>query len=138
MHRILLLLAVASLFVLAVSGCSSDSKSTVSPPSEDLTPPAAPVNLSVFAEDGQVTVAWRENSELDLSGYNVYRGVGDEDYSLVSSADSARFVDAIEDSGLFEYSYRVSAIDESGNESAFSASASVVIDSREPNMEEQH
>ncbi len=138
MHRILLLLAVASLFVFAVSGCSSDSKSTVSPPSEDLTPPAAPVDLSVYVEGDQVTVAWRENSEIDLSGYNVYRGLAGDDYSLVSTADNARFVDQIEDSGLFEFSYRISAVDESGNESAYSASSSCYVDNSEPTIEEIH
>ncbi len=136
MHRILMLLTVASFFVLAVSGCSSDSTSTVSPPSEDLTPPAAPVNLSVSYEDGEVTVAWRENSEVDFESYQIYRGLDGDEYTLVSSADNARFVDSVDDAGLFEYFYRVSAVDDSGNESAYSASASVVFDSRLPDFEE--
>jgi hypothetical protein len=138
MHRILMLLTVASFFVLAVSGCSSDSTSTVSPPSEDLTPPAAPVNLSVSCEDGEVTVAWRENSEIDFASYQIYRGLAGGDYAFVSSADNARFVDQIDDAGLFEFFYRVSAVDDSGNESAYSASASVVFDSRLPDIEEVH
>ncbi len=138
MHRILMLLTVASLFVLAVSGCSSDSTSTVSPPSEDLTPPAAPVNLSVSYEDGEVTVAWRENSEVDFESYQIYRDQDDDGFVLVSSADNARFVDQIDDEGLFEYFYRVSAVDESGNESAFSLTASVVVDCRLPDIAEGH
>lgn len=136
MHRILMLLTVASLFVLAVSGCSSDSTSTVSPPTEDLTPPAAPVNLSVSCKGDQITVAWRENSELDLSGYHVYRDHAGSGYSLMSSPDNARFIDDIDDSGLFEFSYRISAVDASGNESAYSASVDIVVDTTEPFMEE--
>lgn len=135
MHRILMLLTVASLFVFAVSGCSSDSKSTVSPPSEDLTPPAAPVNLSVSQDNDEITVAWSENSELDLDGYHVYCSKADGAWELVSSPEQARFNDQVTDEGLVEYSYRVSALDDSGNESAQSAPVSVEIDSRLPDIE---
>jgi len=86
MHRILMLLAAVALFALTASGCS-DSASTTSAPDEDLTPPTAPVNLSVSVKGDLVTVAWRENSELDLASYRAYRAVNTPDMALASSSD---------------------------------------------------
>lgn len=131
MHRILMLLAAVALLALTANGCS-DSASTTSAPDEDLTPPTAPVNLSVSVKGDLVTVAWRENSELDLASYRVYRTVNTQDMALASSSDQARYVDTIEQSGLFNLSYRVTAIDESGNESALSAVVEVTVDTSEP------
>jgi hypothetical protein len=137
MHRILMLLALAGLLVFAATGCSSDSTSTVSPGNEDLTPPAAPLNLSVSVKGDQVTVAWTGNSEIDLANYRVYRGVNDGAIALASSCDTPRYVDTISDFGLFDLSYRVSAVDESNNESALSTTVSVVVEMTEPNMSDQ-
>jgi hypothetical protein len=137
MHRILMLLALAALLVFAASGCSSDSTTTVSPPNEDLTPPAAPLSLSVSVKGDQVTVAWLENSELDLANYRVYRGVNHSSMSLTSTSDVARFVDTIDESGLFDLAYRVSAVDESNNESPLSTTVSITVDTGEPNMAEE-
>lgn len=131
MHRILMLLAAVALLALTANGCS-DSASTTSAPDEDLTPPTAPVNLSVSVKGDLVTVAWRENSELDLANYRVYRTVNTQDMALASTSDQARYVDAIEQEGLFNLSYRVTAIDESGNESALSAIVEVTVDTSEP------
>lgn len=136
MHRILMLLAAVALLALTANGCS-DSASTASAPDEDLTPPTAPVNLSVSVKGDLVTVAWRENSELDLASYRVYRTVNTQDMALASTSDQARYVDAIEQSGLFNLSYRVSAIDESGNESALSTVVEVTVDTTEPVISSQ-
>lgn len=131
MHRILMLLAAVALLALTTSGCS-DSASTTSAPDEDLTPPTAPVNLSVSVKGDLVTVAWQDNSELDLASYRVYRAVNTQDMALATSSDEARYVDTIEQSGLFNLGYRISAIDESGNESALSAMVEVTVDTSEP------
>ena len=136
MHRILMLLALAALLAFAASGCSSDSTTTVSPPNEDLTPPAAPVNLIVSVTGDQVTVAWRENSELDLAGYRIYRGVNNNEMVLTSSCDQPRFVDSLDEFGYFDLAYRVSAVDESDNESALSALVDIIVDNREPTASE--
>ena len=63
-----------------------------------------------------VLLTWRKGGEADLSGYNVYRGTGEDPLSLIASnlAD-ARF----EDTGLADevpYRYAVTAFDGSGNE----------------------
>jgi hypothetical protein len=131
MHRILMLLVAAALFALAASGCSDDA-STTSAPDEDLTPPAAPVNLSVSIKGDQVTVAWRENSEIDLANYRIYRSINERDLALASASDQARFVDTLDESGLLALSYQVSAVDENDNESALSAVALIVVDLSEP------
>ncbi len=131
MHRILMLLALAAIFALTASGCS-DSASTTSAPDEDLTPPAAPVNLSVSVKGDQVTVAWRENSEVDLASYRVYRGVNERDLALASDCNQARFVDTLNELGLLTLNYRVTAVDENDNESALSAVVEIVVDTSEP------
>lgn len=132
MHRILMLLALAGLLVFAATGCSSDSTTPVSSGNEDLTPPAAPLNVSVSVKGDQVTVAWTSNSEIDLANYRVYRGVNDGALALESACAQPRYVDTITESGLLDLAYRVSAVDESDNESALSTTVSVVVDMGEP------
>jgi fibronectin type 3 domain-containing protein len=136
MHRILALLTLAALFALTASGCS-DSASSSSAPDEDLTPPAAPVNLSLSVKGDQVTVAWSENSEVDLASYRVYRSVNERDLALASDCDHARYVDTIEESGLLALTYRVTAVDANDNESALSAIVEIVVDTAEPIIAEQ-
>lgn len=131
MHRILMLLVTAALFALAASGCS-DSSSVSGSLDEDLTPPAAPVNLSVSVKGDQVTVAWRENSEVDLASYRVYRSVNERDLALETTSDHARYVDTLDESGLLNLSYRISAVDENENESALSTVVEIVVDNGEP------
>jgi hypothetical protein len=131
MHRILMLLVMAAFFALTASGCSDDA-STTSAPDEDLTPPAAPVNLSVSIKGDQVTVAWRENSEVDLASYRVYRSVNERDLALESESDHARYVDTLDEFGLLTLSYRVTAVDASDNESAQSTVVELVVDNGEP------
>lgn len=39
----------------------------------DDVPPATPEELSASPGDGKVTLDWKDNSEADLNGYDVYR-----------------------------------------------------------------
>jgi hypothetical protein len=97
-------------------------------PSKDRTPPAAPTGLVATAADSsQIDLIWNANSETDLSRYNVYRSqVSGGPYTKIGSvakAVSPRY----SDKGLQEsttYYYAVTALDTSGNQSAYSAQAS--------------
>ena len=42
----------------------------------DITPPAAPTDLTATGGIGQVSLAWTANGEADIAGYNVYRSLG--------------------------------------------------------------
>ena len=52
--------------------------------------------------------------------------------ALESACAQPRYVDTITESGLLDLAYRVSAVDESDNESALSTTVSVVVDMGEP------
>jgi len=78
----------------------------------DTTPPAAPTDVATTAGDGHVALDWTDNSEADLAGYRVYR-----DGSKIASPTTSSY----DDTGLTNgtgYSYQLTAVDESGNESA--------------------
>ena len=101
----------------------------------DLTAPAAPVNVSVVADEaefGRVVVTWSvpqidsDGGELTgLSGYSVFRSEETTDsFARVGETTEAQFADT----GLSEstlYFYSVAAIDDDGNESGRSRVVSV-------------
>jgi len=89
----------------------------------DTVPPGAPTGLTAAAA-GSTAIAldWAGNSEPDLAGYNVYRG----GIKIASVASSGH-----DDTGLSPgtaYTYTVTAVDASGNESTASAPAAAATD----------
>ena len=104
---------------LIVTGCSDDAV-TVAPPSVDTAPPAAAANLTGrYSPSFDVVVLnWAENTvDSDLAGYLVTREHDGQSVDLVSSPLLAQYYqDPSAQNG--ENIYYVSAIDESGNESA--------------------
>ena len=87
---------------------------------EDKTPPQVPSGLDIVQSDTGAYLTWNPNSETDLAGYRVFR-------SDMANADFHPISDhAISTNAFFDPSYRsreyyrVSAIDEFGNESAMS------------------
>ena len=98
----------------------------VTPAGIDLTPPAAPMNLVAAAGDGYVDLSWE--AVPGAAGYLVYRSlVTGGGYELVTATPIAdvAFHDAGVDNGQLYY-YVVSAVDESGNQSARSNEASAL------------
>jgi len=105
----------------------------------DLTPPSAPTGLSATAINGnQIYLDWDDNPEPDLDHYSVYRGqssgfsVGLD--SIVDNTTSSDFVDT----GLSEnmtYYYKVTAVDNVGNESDPSDEVSVTTPPLVPEFE---
>jgi len=79
----------------------------------DTTPPAAPIALTARAGDTQVHLSWMPNTEKDLAGYNVYiDGTKKNSQLIKSNKYDAR--------GLINgetYTFYVTAVDYSGNES---------------------
>ncbi|MFA5239379.1 MAG: cellulase family glycosylhydrolase [Phycisphaerae bacterium] len=85
----------------------------------DTTPPSAPTGLTATTDDSMVSLDWNNNTEHDLSGYNVYRsitfgsGYVKINPSLLTSSDYI-------DNSVFNnitYYYVVTAVDTSSNES---------------------
>ncbi len=86
--------------------------------------PGAPTGLGATAGDGTVSLDWNDNSESDLDGYHVYRSTGGGYTRLTSSPISASaYTDNAVTNGT-TYTYVVTAIDNAGQESAQSGSAS--------------
>lgn len=89
---------------------------------EDRRPPAAPTGLTVAVSPGAVQLVWDRNTEPDLAGYRVYRtGVR---ISVMETVPL--YQDRGAESGK-TYSYAVSAVDKSGNESAPSQPVEVTV-----------
>jgi hypothetical protein len=104
---------------LALVGCGSDGSSP-SPTAVDTAPPAVPSDLSGDTWQRQVVVNWAPNTtDADLAGYLVYRENGTRLASLTEEPQVQNwYVDAAPVTG--ENTYRVTAVDYSGNESAWS------------------
>jgi uncharacterized protein len=87
---------------------------------EDKTPPQVPGGLDIVQSDTGAYLTWAPNPETDLAGYRVFRGdTLNGPFRLISNRmiTTNAFFDPT--SRQKQY-YRVSAVDESGNESAMS------------------
>ncbi len=111
MRRLTFLLAV----IISIFGCSREMDVALGP---DTNPPAPPQGLYVyFAGDGMVILVWQSNREPDLAFYKIYRGVDSVNFSYIDRANENNFADKGLDYDTIYY-YYVTAVDNSGNESA--------------------
>jgi hypothetical protein len=96
----------------------------------DEQPPRVPAGLAGTAGDGQAFLFWEANPEEDLQGYNVYRSLlpGGPYRNRINTAplDIPEYLDTGADNDE-TYTYAVTAVDRSGNESSLSAKVSVTI-----------
>jgi len=91
-------------------------------------PPAAPTGLATTAGDQQVDLSWNANSESDLDGYNVYRSTSSFSDPANATKVNGSLVTGTNftDTGLSNgttYHYRITAVDDGGNESSVSVEA---------------
>lgn len=100
---------------------------------EDRTPPAPPTGVEVALSGlpGQLTVFWAASSDTDLKGYQVYRSeIANGVFSLISNTLIARgqerFTDFTVTTGK-KYYYRVTAVDQAGNESGYNNLVSMMV-----------
>ncbi len=104
----------------------------------DTTPPAAPTGLAATAGDAQVSLDWADNTEPDLSHYNVKRSTtAGGSYTQIATNVT---VSAYTDTGLTNgttYYYVVTAVDTSSNESGNSNEASATPQAGPPPPEQQ-
>ncbi|PSQ85584.1 MAG: cellulose 1,4-beta-cellobiosidase, partial [Bacteroidetes bacterium QS_3_64_15] len=108
--------ASALLLFFSASACDSGGGE------EDTTPPSAPSALAGTSEDGAVALEWNAPSSGDLDGHRVYRSE-----SSFSNAGAATLIggDGLVSGATYTddgaangttYFYRVTAVDEAGNE----------------------
>jgi hypothetical protein len=89
---------------------------------QDRFPPPAPGELVALAEAGRVRLVWRASEADDLAGYVVYRRPGETgafERLTAQPVATAEYVDTAVQAGQ-SYTYRVTAVDQAGNESAAS------------------
>ena len=119
-----------------VVGLESSPSSNITILLKDRTAPNPPEGLRTIAGNLKVELIWHMSPELDVSYYNVYRSEGlDKPFVKINikpihSMDPS-YVDSVGIGGL-QFFYRVSAIDNSGNESKHSNAISAVPRDRVP------
>jgi hypothetical protein len=82
--------------------------------------PPAPAELVALTEPGRVRLVWRPSEAEDVAGYIVYRREGDAgkfERVTPKPVEAAEYVDTAVGSRK-TYTYRVTAVDQTGNESA--------------------
>jgi hypothetical protein len=87
---------------------------------QDRFPPLPPGDLVALAEPGRVRLVWRASEAADLGGYVVYRRAGDRgafERLTPQPVANAEYADTAVSAGQ-AYTYRVTAVDQAGNESA--------------------
>ncbi len=93
----------------------------------DHTAPQKPVNVKTLLDNGAVEIRWDKPSDNDTSTFNVYRKTSSEtSYSLIkNNITNINYFDKTVQMGV-EYSYKVTAADDAGNESSFSEEVTAV------------
>lgn len=110
-------------YVEAFDGKGNTSRSdTISVFVPDHTPPAMPKNAVSRVESGKVSISWAKNTEDDLAGYRIYRGLKDNDENSMLLLNSkprkeTSFTDTFPKQNGAKFIYKIKAIDKSFNES---------------------
>lgn len=92
----------------------------------DILPPNPPSGLTALAGNARVDLDWGNNTESDLLGYFVWRGTNSAGpYTKLNASvlATSAYADTTAANGTTYY-YRVTAVDTSSNESAYSAQVS--------------
>jgi hypothetical protein len=92
----------------------------------DTFPPAPPVGLAVVPGKDFIALSWEPNKESDLAGYRIWRKeAGQPDFVLLQSlpATETAYSDSLVEMNK-RYDYAISALDDAGNESGRSETAS--------------
>jgi uncharacterized protein len=108
--------------IIAIDSSYNKSKSSdmVSVRMPDVIPPVRPYLKSINNSETYVIIKWLSNKDADLKGYNIYRSVGNEKYSLLNKTlivpSRDNYIDPNIESGK-TYFYYIIAIDSAGNQS---------------------
>jgi len=92
----------------------------------DLLPPAVPLNVVATSDTGMIKLSWDKNTEVDLTGYVVFRSL-DADHGLnfsrlmILPQKENYFIDTLPKVRKNEMVYVIAAVDTAGNTSAKTA-----------------
>lgn len=126
-NRLISLPLVGFAVIAALSGCGGNSVNPVAvEPQFDTTPPPAPVNLALSADaSGNPMLVWDASAAPDVASYEVQvYSAYDGGFVRASDPTAGDTSFPLQDA---QASYRVRAVDTSGNWSGFSATANVLV-----------
>ncbi|MBI4552856.1 MAG: T9SS type A sorting domain-containing protein [Candidatus Latescibacteria bacterium] len=89
---------------------TSSSQPLTTLATQDVTPPAAPANLTAIAGNGAVRLRWSRNTETDLAGYEVFRTVSGVTAQVQSGITDTTYLDNAVTNGTV-YTYSIKAVD---------------------------
>lgn len=94
---------------------------------KDMSPPARPAEVKAEKKDGGVLVTWKENTEEDFAGYNIFRiSSGKAEKLNKEPLEKNMYLDKnIPDNRYI--SYYVTSLDETGNESEPSREVVIIV-----------
>ena len=92
----------------------------------DVTAPATPAGLTATGQQLAIALDWADNTETDLGSYRVYRKAADGTWPQIASVTGSGYTDTGLTGGA-SHTYRVTAVDKSGNESPASLEASAIV-----------
>ncbi len=106
----------------------SEKSNIVSVDITDIFPPEIPRNILIFKSSNGLMISWKKVSDKDFSHYKIYRKSGDDtDYKVLDTElKENKFMDNKVVSGK-HYTYYITSVDNSGNESDNSKSSSEVF-----------
>jgi hypothetical protein len=119
---------VSIVVLVLTAACGIDSPITP----VDTVPPNPPVEIEATPDAGDmVRVSWRQNAEVDLSGYRLYRSSCEDGPFEPVTTRTLLCPWYTDRAAPVEVTYfRVTALDRSGNESAYSRTVGVYTNKR--------
>ena len=107
-------------YVQSIQGDAESDAANLAKPitPQDVFPPATPANVAASTGVSAIEVSWERNTERDLKEYRVYRALGEGAFEKIAEGlEGPSYSDAKVESGK-RYRYRITAVDQVGNESA--------------------
>jgi Leucine-rich repeat (LRR) protein len=100
----------------------SNPSATISS-SPDGTPPAIPDSLKASPSDSRIVLTWNAVADADLANYRIYKGTSPSPTTYYTNTTALSYTDN-NTANTVTYYYRLTTMDQAGNESAYSAEAS--------------
>ncbi|MFA3783952.1 glucoamylase family protein [Melioribacteraceae bacterium 4301-Me] len=88
----------------------------------DTVPPATPQGFKAYSYELHVDLVWKPNSENDISAYKIYKWNGTQFLYYTTVPKGKNFLSLFHGSVGIRNMFKISAVDNSGNESALSDS----------------